>query len=237
MGGETTGESNTGARVMTQRLDSFEKIINLMENAATEGEAEAAAAAFRRLLIRENITEDEVRSRLSETQKAEYAYNFVSSTKAGQWYQREFTMMMSVIAKANLCFFASIGVDSRSGIITGRQKNIDRVLEIFEAFKKSANARCNESRRGLPKAVRKDYSQGFYFGAAIGLGAKYDREAAADSAKETQLVVMESENSEAYLAEIFGKPSENKRELPTNLTGVTRGYAFGSTYGPGELNG
>lgn len=223
---------------MTQRLDSFEKIIALMENAATEGEAKAAAAAFRRLLIRENMTEDEVRSRLSDTRKVEYTFNFVSSTEAGQWYQREFTMMMGVIAKANLCFFASKVGDARSGVITGRQKNIDRVVEIFEAFKKSANARCNESRRSLPKSMRKNYSQGFYFGAAVGLSAKYDQEAARDSAQETALVVMESENSKAFMSETFGEPSQNnKQELPSNLLGVTHGYAFGSTYGPGELNG
>ena len=223
---------------MTQRLDSFEKIITLMENAATEGEAEAAAAAFRRLLIRENMTEDEVRSRLSDTRKVEYTYNFISTTKPGQWYRKEFAVIMSVIAKANLCFFASIGTDSRLGVITGRQKNIDRVVEIFEAFKKSANARCKESRQSLPKDARKDYSRGFYFGAAVGLGAKYAQEAARDSAQETSLVVMESENSEAYLTQTFGKLSQNnQQELPSNLLGVTRGYAFGSTYGPGELDG
>lgn len=224
---------------MTQRLDSFAKIINLMENASTEGEAQAAAAAFRRLLIKENITEDEVRNRLEGVQEAEYIHEIVSVTDHGQWYQLQYSNMLDVIARSNLCFFAMLGDSSRCGVIAGRRKNVDAVLSIFQAFKTSAKIRANQAKQQAPRSMRSQFTESFLAGAVTGLRTKYYLEQQRDSASETALVLAESENSKDVLAAIFGsvQPGKRTRARDTNGYAYDKGVQYGLTYGPEELNG
>lgn len=190
---------------MSAKLDSFEKILNLMDNAGTDGEAQAAASAFRRLLLKENMTEEEVRSRLGDRQPdPEVESRTYFSHQPRKWYGQEYTTLLNIVAKNNLTTW--LIYEGSFGIIVGRPHNIDRTIEIFEKTKAAADRMLREARSDtLAKVFRQDFGRSYLRGFLAGLHKRYEMEKTYDSANETALVLSFSEENDEYISNQFGK--------------------------------
>lgn len=217
-------------------LDKIEKIIRLQENAATEGEANAAAAALSRLLTKHNMDEAAARQRLGKRPEkdswlAEYhTINFGKTSWSRSLYYN--------IAKSNFCRMWYLPGTHKVGVV-GERVNIDATNELHAATSTVA-ARLVEKRwiefltspnyRGdHGKAWKNSYMLGFVAGV---------RRAMIDARRETLatvdggsvLAILKDQEADAALERVMPNLRSGGK-TKTSGRGYNAGYADGRAHG------
>lgn len=110
--------------------EKLEKIQALIEGAKTQGEAEAAASAFQRLVLRHNLSAEDL-NKLGQTERETYGSMYVAVAKAGE---AGVTWKVYLLwGLANLHFVAAIrqGNHGATFQLIGQKTNIDALQTLF----------------------------------------------------------------------------------------------------------
>lgn len=217
----------------------LQKIITLMDNAGTPGEAEAAAAAMSRFLVKFNLSEQEARATTGE--KAERSKVSVRSFSVAKPRERGLTwkiLLLNTVAKHNLCELIRIGLHGGDCWIVGTELNVDYVINmyfhlsvVFERLANESWTRLDQWNRLQTNRVK--YVNNFMLGVPNGLHAKFleDRKRqTAEDPRVGQLVVVNNEDLERAIAEKFGNLNTGGKVQVSDSLGYAAGYQAGKSY-------
>lgn len=223
--------------------EKLEKVKRLMENAATVGEAEAAAAAMQRLILKHNLSVEEVASLDSTQAREEYAADYFKvgdrKTQGLQWRIN----LIYMLSEYHFCAFIRYGHHGGEGIIVGQQTNKDAVRMMFDvtaaAIERIADTEWYVTRNnyqewyraGCPTATA--WKNSFKIGFVAGLRAKMRAERqfqALEAPKTTALVSMKEVELKEAIDEKVGKVGNHRGSAPTNAAGYSRGVEKGRTH-------
>lgn len=227
--------------VMDSELRSrLEKIRRLMEAAGTVGEAESAAAAFQRLILKHNLTEEDLKG-LGEERSEAYGGLFIRvapDRKPGiQWRLN----LVYVLAEYSFCAFIRYGVHGATGVIVGQSSNQEAVKSMFQSTVETVDRLAEQDwylfnnsydwiRAGKPTAT--GWKNSFKIGFAEGLRQKMRNERSS-MAKELEagvvsaLVVVKDAELKEAVQRVVGKTTTHKGSAPTNRDGYQRGLERG----------
>ena len=225
---------------MDQSLrDKIANIKELMARAATVGEAEAAAAAMQRLVLRHNLQPEDIDSS-TKSEKEEYASNFIRvgepRSPGLQWKIN----LIRVLASADFCTFIRYGDHGGDGVLVGQPSNQEIVRQMFETtvptverlaetewtFMRFDNARMYEA--GYPKAAA--WKNAFKIGFSAGLSQKLwlERQKELDQIEGSgALIVVKDHELQEAVKEKVGETKSGARQKPVNLNGYVRGVEKG----------
>src|SRR5690348_17337282 len=163
--------------------EKFEKIMALMDKAATEGEAQAAAAAFQRLLVKHGVEEMEVRRAAGTVLKGEqYTYRWITvappNSKDTGWKNS----LLHALSRYSLCRSFNKGSGKQNEVcLLGLPSEIVALVQFFDrtaaAFDRLAAADVEMMRIEAWRAREKPAHAGswrnsFLLGAVSGLEDK-----------------------------------------------------------------
>jgi hypothetical protein len=127
--------STTATR--TEVLDKLVKAQALLERAATQGEAEAAAAALTRLMVKHGLemADLEQHTTTAEERSGRYAQHRIDM-KGNSWWRRD---LAKYISQYNLCsyfFYRGVGgsLGRGAGTIIGEPDNVKVVIDLYTAL-------------------------------------------------------------------------------------------------------
>lgn len=226
------GRSGAEWRAIIERLAQIEALI---ENGATQGEAEAAAAAFTRTLTRFNLSEDEYRSRRGGYDPNGYERFVIVIDDRVDWARK----LLYVIAKHNGCDMI-VYTGSLAVSVVGVPETVELVRKLYEAFRAIARSCClTVSRERLSQAMilrygSKKWQASYLAGFADGIGAAM-REARKKAVAETEngsaLVVLQ-QNALAQAVERLIGETEPIERATVITSAYDRGVADGrAAYG------
>lgn len=160
--------------------EKLQQIAELMEGAKTPGEAEAASAAFQRVLMRHNLDEATARASMGKSPNDVIMDTviFGAPRKPGNTWK---SMFYNVLAKFNFCHFILVTGAPGKGFIVGEPQNIAATISLFEitteAFARLADQSFKRAKRqGTTPYNRLRYTNGFLIGASQGLYTKMEQQ-------------------------------------------------------------
>lgn len=216
----------------------LQDIKKLMEAAGTIGEAEAAATAMQRLVLKHNLTTEDLTS-LGKSTKEEYEAGFIRvapDRKPGiQWRLN----LLYVLAEYNFCAFIRLGHHGATGYVVGQPSNQEAVRTMFESTVGTVE-KLSESewyyfrndlrwfRTGCPTATawKNSFKLGFSAGLRIKMGLERKNELDQIEGASALVLVKDHELKEA-VEENLGKVVLHKGSAPTNTDGYYRGIEKG----------
>lgn len=216
----------------------LEKILNLMDNAGTTGEAEAAAAAFQRLLLKANLTEADVRAKAGEQKVGRIEIRNVS---VGRKRERGVTWkhaLLAVLTKYNFCDYVRAGAHGGDGYIVGETKNIDYVLTMYfqmvTTFERMSQATWLEQTPSYRNAYnRVAFTNSFLMGVPVGLRKKFQEERRGEDfagAEVNALMVLTDQALAQAIADRWGKLSSGGSNTISHGDAYRKGVAAGQSY-------
>lgn len=138
--------------------EKLEKIQALIEGAKSQGEAEAAAAAFQRLVLRHNLSAEDL-NKLGQTEREPYGTIYVTVAKSGEtgvtW---KVYLLWSL---ANLHFVAAIrqGNHGATFQLIGQETNIEALRALFDTLVTVGERLAVEGYEAYVAETQKAYSQ------------------------------------------------------------------------------
>lgn len=130
----------------------IERVRELMERAGTPAEAEAAAAAFQRLIMRHELSEEEART-LTGSRRDEVVLRRVRLWPAGRQGVTWRFHLMIVLTRFNFCRLYREGPAGADVLVIGTEKNLDAVTRLYQmtepAFERLAEAAWDEALRAF----------------------------------------------------------------------------------------
>lgn len=219
-----------------QTLDKLQKIIALMDNAGTTGEAEAAAMAMNRLLIKHNVSEAEVRARQGKEAAPEIIVRRHNVGKARTFGLTWKLTLLNVLCKHNLCQLARIGDAGGNCWLVGSSANVDYVLNMFDHLAAVFTALARQAHNHQPKYGRTNWVKflnNFMLGAASGLHTKFMEDRKVQIKEDERVNALVDVNDAAVaktVNDLFGRLSAGARILPSDSNGWSQGYAAGRNY-------
>lgn len=220
------------------------KIQRLMSAAGTVGEAEAAAAAMQRLVLKHNLDTADLEG-LGETEREEYISRYIVLGSKGSSGLQWRINLAYVMGEMNFCAFIREGFHGGTGWMVGQASNVDAAEEMFKSIAE-ANERLaptewysfrNSSRYDGSSTVAWKNSFKIGFVAGIRMKMRMERQTVAQELEagvvSSLVVVKEAELKEA-VAEKIGKTTTHKGSAPTNVNGYQRGVEKGLSH---ELQG
>lgn len=216
-------------------IDKLQKVANLLDNAGTPGEAEAAAAALSRLLLKHNLDEADVRAAQGSSPKSHIVVRPIVIANAKnppkwQW------LLLNTIARHNLTQLVR-GSENR-GWLAGTNPNIDAVLDMYGrlviVFKRLASASWREQPSyGVFFTTRSQYINGFLLGVPTGLAERFrlDRKADEDADRRVgALVVTTGREIAAAIHAELGPTTQSARSSRVDSRAYEHGKAAGRNY-------
>lgn len=219
--------------------DRLEKIQRLMENAGTVGEAEAAAAAFQRLVMKHNIDLAE----LGGDEPEEYVFDSIDlkETKATGLKWR--TTLLNVLAKYNFCLLVVNGRLSGGRLtLVGKPANVAAVKAMFTTMHITFERLCAQGwkdfNRQQPtlaaitsgRTWRKSYLLGVPSGLYDKFKAEREEELVETPAANAIVLVSEAELQQAVDDYFGGLRSSKPRRAKVNTDAYGKGYEAGKNY-------
>lgn len=222
-----------------------EKLIGikgLMERAGTVSEAEAAAAAMTRLVLKHNISEEELAS-LGVVDKEAYESGYIQVGPNGSSGLQWKLNLLYVLSEFNFCKFVRAGKHGGDGYIIGQPTNQKIVIEMFNVTVQTVERLAvdewyimlNDWERmmnaGNPKAS--GWKNSFKLGFPSGLHLKLMMQKAElekDDTTSALMVVKDGELDKA-VEEKVGKLQKSRGSNPTNRDGYYRGVERGMRHG------
>lgn len=206
---------------MDDIMSKIKNLKSLYEGAkkiGSENEAAAAAAVLNKLLLKYNLTMDEVdlNERPEDPINHEVISGFEYKSIGGEWENR----LTNVLCKHNLCHSYVYGSSYKRLLIVGKRENMELVKwllamlkERYVSFSKTAYKEYKESADYRYTRYSKDrFQRSYLLGCAEGLDEKLtaerEREKKEDqtfAAQVNALVVQSDGALKAYVAEQFGK--------------------------------
>lgn len=218
-------------------IDKLQKVANLLDNAGTPGEAEAAAAALSRLLLKYNLDEADVRAAQGSAAKSHIVVRPITITQgksAAKWQW----LLLNTIARHNFTQLVKRGGSSSAGWIAGTNENIDAVLDLYARLSIVFKRLASESWKAQPPhtvyfTTRAQYIHGFLLGVPAGLSERFrlDRkqDEEADRRVSALVVTTERQLSEAVAAEL-GRTTRTGRRSTVDGRAYDHGRAAGKSY-------
>jgi hypothetical protein len=222
--------------------DKLDAITRLMERAGTVHEAESAAEAMQRLVLRHNLSAEDL-SGLGKSEKEAYEAGFIrvgeDRTQGLQWRLN----LIYVLAEYNFCAFIRYGSHGGSGTIVGQPSNQEAVRAMFDATvptieRIAANEWYllkNDLQRlyqaGSPGAV--GWKNSFKIGFPAGLREKMRLERVHEISEDhrvSALVITKDEEIKLAIKEKIGKTTTHQGSRPTNADGYYKGVEKGRAH-------
>lgn len=226
--------------VTRKRLEDIQR---LMSAAGSVGEAEAAAAAFQRLIFKHNITAEDLAG-LGQQKREAYEGLFIRvapERKPGiQWRLN----LVYVLARYNFCAFIRYGHHGSTGVIVGQPSNQEGVRAMFDStvdtVERLAESEWSALRNssgwisaGCPSKM--GWQNSFKIGFATGLNIKMNLERSVELKEDHRaaalVVVKDSELAEA-IETVVGKTGSHKGSEASNKDGYRRGVEKGREHQP-----
>lgn len=221
-------------------LEKLAKLKALYESAklSNEGEANAAAAAIQRLLLKYNLSMEDVDgvnlNSKSDVWVHEYISGYTQKSIGGQWELE----LWKVLCEFNFCKVFTCGGSYKNLMLVGKKENLDNIkwLNNFlqTVFVKLSKVRYKEycsrlSRLVFAKPVARDaFQRNYLYGCACGLRSKLkDETATIDAEKVTALAVRSNEAIMSYVTDMFGGVKTQHRAQPKNYAAQKMGYEDG----------
>jgi len=219
--------------------EKLEKIQRLMEGAGTVGEAEAAASAMQRLLIKHNIDASELESFGKRDHEEYEAVVIQVGPKNSQGLQWRLNLVR-VLAEHGFCTFIRIGMHGGVGYIVGQRSNIEAVQLLFTATVETVERLANQDwpsfrnrfndwhQVGCPTSVA--WKNSYKIGFAAGLWRKLHQEKQALEAGDvttSALVVVKDAELSAAVDRTIGKTVMRRESRASNSDGFGRGFSRG----------
>ena len=222
-------------------LKTLRQLKNMYEGAKkinSEGEAAAAAAAIQRLLLKYNLSMEQVD--MTEPDKdpilKENVSGFTYKSIGGDWEM----YLTSVLCRHNFCRCLQYGTIHKL-VIVGKRENIetvkwlrDMLSERYVNFSKTKYKEYIESGEYYKPMSKDRYQRGYLKGCAAGLDAKLTEEEKKDKeqdvefgAKVTALVVRNDAAIEEFIANEWGKLGKSRRSGTRASGAFYEGYEEG----------
>lgn len=229
-------------------IDRLEKIQRLIDGATTAGEAEAATAAFYRLLAKYNLDESVLNGKAGSPKHGYDAvrYNVVSSdySRIPAWK----TALLNILAGHHFCkpvqmkrrdSVTNKSYPSVEMIIIGKPENIQAVTRLFERLVRTYERLSPVVYRqrkawndGYP--TQRSWDKGFLLGCAAGVQHRLLAEQASlikDDHRMNALVVTTAEELDAAAQELLGATVKKKGIKVASDHAFEEGFVVGSTQG------
>lgn len=221
-----------------QIIEKLQKVAALMDNAGTEGEAEAAAAAMSRLLVKYNLTEAEIRSAEGKSASPDIIVQYHS---LGKDRSRGLTWKLSLLnvsAQMNLCQMVRIGNTHGNAWLVGTAANIqatffmyDHLVVVFQRIGRETYDRLDQWDR--LQVGRSKFVYNFMLGVPQGLWLKFRADRKAQVQEEPAigaLVVVNDDAVNAAIEQEFGTLGRGKAPILSDTLGYEAGVKAGREY-------
>lgn len=219
----------------------LEKIARLMEAAGTPGEAEAAAAAFQRLVMKMNLTAEDLKG-LGKDDGAEYVSQTVIVAPEGKTGVTWRVYLLNAVARYNFCQAIRVGAHGGRMYLVGQRRNVEAVMSMYvtmgPVFERLAvaswHAEAAEARRlgwRAPHKVR--WTNSFLQGVPAGLIAKFKAERAEEEAADASvsaLVVVKDAELRRAVTDLVGGTTTPKHKINSLSSAYESGYQAGRDY-------
>lgn len=217
-------------------LEKLSKLKALYESAKmdNEGEANAAAAAIQRLLLKYNLSMEDIDANLNSNSDVwvhEYISGYTQKSIGGQWELE----LWSALCEFNFCKVFMCGGSYKNLMLVGKKENLDNIkwLNNFlqTVFVKLSKVRYKEYCRSLlTKPIACDtFQRNYLYGCAIGLRKKLKDETATIAAEKiTALAVRSNDAIMSYVTDMFGRVATKRHSaIPKNYSAQKMGYEDG----------
>lgn len=219
----------------------LEKIQRLMEGATSVGEAEAAAAAFQRLVMKHNVEAAELESLGTSTEDA-FIFEHMDVTETQKTGIRWRLSLLHTLAKFNFCMIVRDYYLDGGLTIVGKESNVRAVQAMFltmvPTFQRLAADSWKQTQLLYPVAAMtsggRKYRKSFLLGVPSGLHDKFTAERKQEL-KETPhanaIVLLSDEQLKNAAEDYFGKLKTGKaRSATVDVLGHKNGYDAGRNY-------
>ena len=214
--------------------EKIAQVANLMERASTQGEAEAAAAAMQRLVLKYGVTLDEARREAGKA-ASPYLFEMHIIAKAASPSISWRNTMFHIIAHAGFCRSYNPGNGGwHRVLVLGTRDDIDMALSTFLSVVATFERIADERSRTEAYGHRGAWKRSFLLGAAAGLRsalrAAVQDEAAADTAVNA-LVVVKGQELLAAEREQVGPLGKKGNAFETrDASAYRKGYKQGAAW-------
>lgn len=226
----------------TTTAEKFEKILNLMDKAGSEGEAQAAAAAFQRLLIKHGVDEMEARRAAGTTNQTEKpVVRWVTLTTPRSHETAFLATLLTTVTHFSFCKAYSRGTRDRM-MVMGRPSDIVNAMHFFDrtaatfrrlAEQEVARAKIEYARAGYRMPNAGSWKRDFLLGACSGLWDKLEAdrmELLRNEEGSSALVVVRDDELKAAERELIGKVRSVKGDRATGGDAWSNGYKAGRNH-------
>lgn len=219
-------------------LGKLQKITRLIDRAGTPGEAEAAAAALNRLLLKHNLDEADVRKAKGDPESPGIIIERISVGGASKAYMWRW-YLLGVIAKANLTEVVRDGATAVDGWVIGTKQNVAAVMDLFRHLATVFDRLAKEAWEAQSPAdrlyVRRNvYINAFLLGVPSGLRDKFRAERRAleqeDGRLSALVVVHDKAIQDVVQAEIGRTRQDARRRRVADHQAYQDGYRAGRNY-------
>jgi hypothetical protein len=218
----------------------LEGIQALMNRAGTVAEAESAAGAMQRMMVKHNLETADLEG-LGQKAHEEYLSKYVvlgaKGTTGLQWRIN----LAYAVAQMNFCAFIREGVHGGSGWMVGQASNIDAAEQMFKTIV-DANERLAplewSAFRNTPEGVfmnatawRNSFKLGFVTG--IYRRMQMERQKLSQELETgvvSSLVVVKDGELQQAVSEKLGRVTTHRGSAPTNRSGYERGVEKGLSH-------
>lgn len=217
----------------------IEDIIRLMDGATTEGEAQAAAAALQRKLLKENLTLEEARKNMAdgEVLATEVIIKGVRLAEPGERGLTWKIYLITAVARFNFCKCLRVGKHGGDVYLVGTELNIAHVRQTFEhlvpVFERIAVDSWENYSRNVQKVGRAKYVNSFLMGVPSGLNDKYfaDRQDQYSTMTGVRdLVAVRDREVDDKIASTWGKLGSAGRDHIADYNAYSNGRDVGKSY-------
>ena len=223
-------------------LKRLEKIQALIDRAGTAHEAEAAAAAFERILLQHNISQEELAT-LGQVERAEYV---LIRVELGQRRERRLwwkMFLLSAIADYHFCKLTQIGKSAANVALVGQASNLQAALSLYSmlipAFERIARFEVTKAQAtsSFARTSPQSWVTDFLYGVPTGLRQRFAEErhidTNADENVNALVLVKDAELKEAnddLLTRAFNKSPKNVVSKRDATSAFERGVEVGRTH-------
>lgn len=228
-----------------QVLKKLVDIKKLMDAAGSVGEAEAAAAAMQRLVLKHNVDAAELEA-LGQEEKEAYGGMPVHLWPKGKPGVAWRVYVFTTIAHYNFCTFVRTHSTGGDGVLIGQASNQEAVMLMYEAavenFLRLAPICYKEAHAVQGWRISKPavWKNSFLLGVPQGLHLKFDLERKAEiqaDSKTSALVLVKDADLEKAVDDHFGRGSIKKTETKIQVTdkdAYRKGVEKGRSYDTGD---
>ena len=223
---------------MTRRM--LDGIKSRMERAGTVAEAEAAAAAMQRMILKHNLDAADLEN-LGKQEREEYISKYIilgkEKTQGLQWRVN----LAYVMGEMNFCAFIRQGIHGAKGWMVGQASNVEAAevmyVSIVDANERlaptewAAFIRTSEGRFANSGSWKNSFKIGFVQGIRMQMLAERKRVAGElEAGTVSALVLVKDAELKQAVNEKIGKTTTHKGSAPTNSSGFQRGLEKGLSH-------